>query len=41
MNMYISGASKIIYYNHAGNIKAVGAEAVEECIYEIAEESTR
>ena len=37
---YISGASKIIYYNRAGNVKAVGAEAVEECIYEIAEEST-
>ena len=38
---YISGASKIptiIYYDRAGNVKAVGAEAVKEGIYEIAEE---
>ena len=38
---YISGASKIptvIYYDCAGNVKAVGAEAVEEGISEIAED---
>jgi hypothetical protein len=38
---YISGASKIptiIYYDCVGNVKAVGAEAVKEGIYEIAEE---
>ena len=38
---YISGASKIptiIYYDRAGNVKAVGAEAVEEGIYEMAED---
>ena len=36
----ISGASKIptiIYYDRAGNVKAVGAEAEKEGIYEIAE----
>jgi hypothetical protein len=40
-NEYISGASKIptvIYYDRAGNVKAVGAEAVTEGIYEIAED---
>jgi hypothetical protein len=40
-NEYISGASKIptiIYYDRAGNVKAVGAEAVKEGIYEIAED---
>jgi len=38
---YISGASKIptiIYYDPAGNVKAVGAEAVKEGILEIAED---
>ena len=38
---YISGASKIptvIYYDRAGNVKAVGTEAVKEGMYEIAEE---
>ena len=38
---YISGASKIptiIYYDLAGNVKAVGAEAVQEGIYETAED---
>ena len=40
-NDYISGASKIptiIYYDRVGNVKAVGAEAVEEGIYEMAED---
>jgi len=38
---YISGASKIptiIYYDRAGNVKAVGAEAVKEGIFETAED---
>ena len=38
---YVSGASKIptiIYYDRAGNVKAVGAEAAKEGIYEIAED---
>jgi len=40
-NEYVSGASKIptiIYYDRAGNIRAVGAEAVKEGIYEIVED---
>ena len=40
-NEYITGASKIptiIYYDRAGNVKAVGAEAVKEGIYETAED---
>lgn len=38
---HISGASKIptiIYYDRAGNVKAVGAEAMKEGIYETAED---
>ncbi|KAF9047849.1 hypothetical protein BJ165DRAFT_1314171, partial [Panaeolus papilionaceus] len=38
---YISGASKIptvIYYDRAGNVHAVGAEAMQEGIYERAED---
>ena len=37
----ISGASKIptvIYYDRTGNVRAVGAEAMKESIYVIAEE---
>lgn len=36
---HISHASKIptiIYYDRAGNVKAVGAEAVQETIYRVA-----
>ena len=39
----ISGASKIptiIYYDSSGNVKAVGAEATKEGIYEAALEGT-
>ena len=38
---HISGASKIptiIYYDLGGNVRAVGAEAMREGIYEIAED---
>jgi hypothetical protein len=38
---HISGASKIptvIYYDRSGRVKAVGAEAMREGIYEIAED---
>ena len=38
---HISGASKIptvIYYDLSGRVRAVGAEAMKEGIYEIAEE---
>ena len=38
---HISGASKIpsiIYYDRAGKVRAVGAEAMREGIYEIAED---
>jgi len=38
---HISGASKIptiIYYDRAGEVRAVGAEAMQEGIYEIAED---
>jgi hypothetical protein len=38
---HISGASKIptiIYYDLAGKVQAVGAEAMRESIYEIAED---
>ncbi|PPR01388.1 hypothetical protein CVT24_006226 [Panaeolus cyanescens] len=38
---YISGASKIptvIYYDRTGKVRAVGAEAMREGIYEVAEE---
>ena len=38
---HISGASKIptiIYYDRAGEVRAVGAEATREGIYEIAED---
>jgi hypothetical protein len=38
---YVSGAAKIptiIYYDRAGNVKAVGAEAVREGIRETAED---
>ena len=37
----ISGASKIpteIYYDRTGKVRAVGAEATKESIYEVAEE---
>ena len=38
---HISGASKIptvIYYDRTGNVKAVGAEAMKESIFKIAED---
>jgi hypothetical protein len=38
---YISGASKIptvIYYDQSGNVKAVGAEAMKESNYVVAED---
>jgi hypothetical protein len=38
---HISGASKIptiIYYDQAGQVRAVGAEAMREGIYETAED---
>ena len=38
---HIGGASKIptiIYYDRAGKVRAVGAEAMREGIYEIAED---
>ena len=40
-NELISGASKIptvIYYDRAGKVRAVGAEALQEGVFEIAEE---
>ena len=38
---HISGASKIptvIYYDRSGKVRAVGAEAMKEGIYEVAED---
>jgi hypothetical protein len=38
---HISGASKIptvIYYDQSGKVRAVGAEAMKEGIYEVAED---
>jgi hypothetical protein len=38
---HVSGASEIptvIYYDQAGNVRAVGAETMREGIYEIAED---
>ena len=38
---HVSGASKIptiIYYDQAGKVRAIGAEAIREGIYEIADD---
>ena len=38
---HVSGVSKIptvIYYDQSGEVKAVGAEAMKEGIYEVAED---
>ena len=38
---HISGASKIptvIYYDRSGKVRAVGAEAVQDDIYEVADD---